>query len=206
MRKSILVLAVIVAAIAAAVAVGFVQRHSSAMPYKPIDSGYTVLFTDTANGKPIANVRRLVKSNGDWLQITDKLNPDGTVSTAKVAGTAAFGATGIDDADRKLVSMGHALRVQAVTQDLRAAPAFLRDDTVLGMPAVVQGSCTPEGQCTEFWVAPQLSNDIIKVVRYNNKTGDRFVREPISLTFGEPSFAVPTDYPITRSKLLPPTK
>lgn len=44
---------------------------------KPIAAGYTMDFTVRSDGNLTAKVRRYVKANGDFMEETEQLNPDG---------------------------------------------------------------------------------------------------------------------------------
>ncbi|MDX6498622.1 MAG: hypothetical protein QOG23_1882 [Blastocatellia bacterium] len=189
MKKTIL--AVAVAMLLAGV---LAFRHSHRASTKPITSGFTMTMTVVEDGKLVANVRRQVKANGDFLEETDHLSSDGSVSKrTKLAGTATQGAVRVDDANRTLTYFGRAGLIHGVTEtDLKALNGYAREDSLLGYRVVVQRNCDQPHRCTEYWVSPELGSDDLKVDMVND--GHRLTKEAISVVKGEPSFEVP-DYP-----------
>jgi|SRR5882724_529495 len=188
MRK--IILAVAMAALLAGM-LAFMRTHHASP--KPIASGFTVYMTVVVDGKLTANVRRQVKSSGDFLEETEHLNADGSVaSQTKAAGTASQGAVAID-ANKKLTFFGRAGVIHSVTEaELKALKTYAREDSLLGYRVIVQRNCDPIARCTEYWQAPELGSDDLKV---DIVDGDhRITKEAVTVVKGEPSFQVP-DYP-----------
>lgn len=165
----------------------------------PISSGYTMRMQVVDNGKLTANVRRYVKSNGDFLEETDHLNPDGTlVNTTKLIGTDAQGGMFIDDAEQKLRTVGRAGLIRAITdEEIKSLKDYVREDTLLGYRVLVSKHCDSSGdneakRCTEYWVAPDLGSDDVKVDF--ETSGHHVTKTAITITKGEPSFAEPANY------------
>jgi hypothetical protein len=161
----------------------------------PLRSGYTMELTVLEDGKLVSRATRRVKSNGDFLEETDHLNPDGSVSKhTRLAGTSAGGAVMIDDANKRLTYLGRAGLISAVTDaELKNLKGYNREDSLLGFRVIVQRSCDEIKRCTEYWVAPEIGSDNLKVdVDFGD--GHRLTKTATSLMLGEPSFGIP-DYP-----------
>ena len=189
MKKIILVVAI--ATLLAGV-LAFMRTHNASP--KPIASGFTMMMTVVEDGKLIANVRRQVKSNGDFLEETDHLNSNGSISKiTRAAGTASQGAVSIDDVNKRLTFFGRAGVIHSVNEaDLKALKNYTREDSLLGYRVIVQRNCDSNTRCTEYWVAPELGSDDVKVDIVDD--GHRITKEAVSVVRGEPSFQVP-DYP-----------
>ncbi len=197
--KKILVLVAVATLLAGLLAFG---RSRHAAPSKPIASGYTVDFTVVENGELVSRKKRQVKANGDFLEETDHLNADGSVSKhTRLAGTLTGGAQVIDDARKKLTFLGRAGLITAVTEaELRAQKDYNRDDLLLGFKVIVQRSCDEQKRCTEYWVAPELGSDDLKVdIDFGD--GHRLTTEAVKVVKGEPSFQIP-DYPVEQGSRL----
>ena len=187
-------LAVAIAALLAGLLAFRRSHHTSA---KPIASGYTAVMTVLDDGKLVSNVLRQVKANGEFLEETDHLNPDGSVSKhTKLAGTLTHGAIIIDDANKTLTYVGRAASIHEVTESDLKALGYAREDSLLGYRVIVQRRCDAPQRCTEYWVAPELGSDSIKVDLVND--GHHLTKQAVNIVKGEPSFQVP-DYPTQSS-------
>ena len=177
--------------------------HTSRQP-GPLATGFTIEFAMTNNGKVFATSTRYVKSNGEFLEDTNYLNPDGSSNRhAKLAGTIAHGAVGIDDVGQKLHYYGNAAITQALMsiEEIRANPHFVREDMVLGQSVFVTNDCigSPAGRrCAEHWQAPGLGNELLKMVIMDDGIVGT-IKEATKLQLGEPSFVVP-DYPVDMTR------
>src|SRR5688572_11746886 len=167
---------------------------------KPIAAGYTMDLIVRSDGKLTAKGRRYVKANGDFMEETEHLNPDGSIaSRSRFAGTSTHGAVSIDDTTRELKYIGRAALVKGVTAaELKAAKDFHREESLLSFRVIVQRTCDQENRCTEYWVAPELGSDNLKV-DLDWGDGHRTTKETVSIVRGEPSFEIP-NYPIKRAE------
>lgn len=172
-------------------------RHSHHPASNPIASGYTTVMTVLEDGKLVSNVRRQVKSNGEFLEETDHLNPDGSVSKhTKLAGTLTHGAVIIDDTNRTLTYVGRAAAIHDVTETELKAVGYVREDSLLGYRVIVQRKCDAPQRCTEYWIAPELGSDDLKVDVVDD--GHHLTKQAVSIVKGEPTFQIP-DYPTQSS-------
>ena len=179
--------------------IAFSRRHVSTVHSHPqLKIGFTTEFNLTQNGRLYATSVRYTKSNGEFLEDTNYLNPDGSSARhAKLAGTIDHGAVVIDDANQKLKRAGGAILLHDTTEaEIRAKGSVDREELLLGYKVVVQRHCVNQ-ECAEFWLAPDLGGAPLKfdVLAAN---GDRKTQVATSITIGEPSFVVPS-YPIDTS-------
>lgn len=95
--------------------------------------------------------------------------------------------------------MGRAALVKGVTKaELKAFKDFHREESLLRFRVMVQRTCDQENRCTEYWVAPELGSDNLKV-DLDWGDGHRTTKEAVSVVRGEPSFEIP-NYPIKRAE------
>lgn len=165
-------------------------------------TGHTIEFRITQNGKVFATSVRYTKSNGEFLEDTNYLNPDGSsASHAKLAGTIDRGAVVVDDVNQKLKQAGRAVLLHDTTEaEIRAIGFVDREESLLGYKVLVQRRCVDQNQeCAEFWLAPDLGGAPLKF-DIISPDGGRKTQEATRITLGEPSFVVP-NYPLDTSIL-----
>ncbi|HEX8070072.1 MAG TPA: hypothetical protein VF546_08990 [Pyrinomonadaceae bacterium] len=139
------------------------------------DGKTTEVATETEYRDALGNwrvVRRL--ANGHQLQF----------------GADTAGGQWLSKDDKRYVRTGD----YAVTDDWTAAAAlrktagFVRDDTILGQPAVVLHPLGAGGAIdgnTEVWVAPALGRVTLRMITTMSNGGQQVI-EPTSITVGEP--------------------
>jgi hypothetical protein len=162
---------------------------------------YTVVWEETAHdtetGK--ATLRhtetRYVASNGNWRSI--KRYADGkTEDMFAEVGRGVY----VQRKDKMIFLSNHSLPGMVVTAEgFRNSPDYLRTETILGLEAMVMKPMNEPPGRNEAYRVPALGGDFIKTISYGKIT---LVKEPVSITFGEPDAALvkmPDGLPVDRS-------
>lgn len=127
--------------------------------------------------------------NGDFRE--QKRDGDHVYGTARIRGVGFFV---IDDSQQWIrkdarVNFQEVLRVPSLEQ-LRQSPNYVKDDTVLGFPAVMLRQVNAETgkPVAEWWFAPAVTGSaMIKRISYDLETGEELTRtEPVSIDYGQP--------------------
>jgi len=164
-----------------------------------LPAGFTVNYTLTENGKVTCLSSKSVKSDGEFLEDYNYINADGTSNRhTRMAGTLKYGAVFIDDAQQKLKYIGNAALVHPQSDvdelNFKQSPDFKGENTLLGFHVLVSQQCFPDGGCSEFWNAPALGGEALRIVFSSTNV----VKEATEVKMGEPSFSVP-EYPVDNS-------
>jgi hypothetical protein len=127
--------------------------------------------------------------SGDFRE--QKRDGDHVYGTARIRGVGFFV---IDDSRQWIrkdarVNFEKVLTVPSLEQ-LRQSPNYVKDDTVLGIPAVMlrQGDANTGRPVAEWWFAPTVTGSaMIKRISYEIDTGEELTRhEPVSIDHTEP--------------------
>jgi len=195
-RVQLIALLVIVAAIA-----GVATRAILSRTAKNKRIGYTIVWQTThydADGR--ANTYETetyyMSSTGTWRSV--KQRPDG--KRKEIFGEPGRGVFAKRGQKLDFLSGYEVQRPIVSEEELRNSPNYLRMETVLGYTAIVTKAANAIDDSTEYFCAPILGGDIIKIVS-KEVGGGKTVMEPVALTLGEPDAALlktpqgmPVDY------------
>jgi len=153
--------------------------------------GYTLLTRRTfypTNGDPV--LRELTSTfhsaTGAFRSVTTYFHQDGSVRTTSGFNLPDVGLFHLDRDGKKLVFLSSGSQPEEVTEDvLKRRKGFEREETIAGYHTLVFRSNDGE---TEFWVAPALGGDFLKIKE--KKNNGVIVMEAVQVVLAEPDKSV----------------